>query len=352
MIPFESHKIELMEEIKSYKYFGFFYKFPLLSGFLGFLLAFILSQLITLKDYQILKDQEKDEVLSYSSLIEEKINIILQEAYSAATVLTFLYERVDFEKEFDGVGQEVLRKFPLIDAIQWNEEGVIKYVYPLEENKAAIGFDIFNDTVTHRYIEAYWAIEKGEIFFSGPYELKQGGMGIVGRLPIFKEGKFFAFSVVIFRLETFFDMLEYDPVESKYYVQFSKINPVTHVEEFFLPLQEGYEGFKTVKTIKQGNWILTVQLKKSNAVFQMLPPFLSMSFFSILFGIAVYFLAKLPSILEKEVSKKSRALRIIVRRFRMASKATSDAIWEWDLINDKIYTLNPQGGFKKSRKSG
>ncbi|MDX5477911.1 MAG: PAS domain S-box protein, partial [Cyclobacteriaceae bacterium] len=47
--------------------------------------------------------------------------------------------------------------------------------------------------------------------------------------------------------------------------------------------------------------------------------------------------AKLPSMLHKEVFIKSKALRRTIRRFNFASKATSDAIWEWDFSRNRIY---------------
>lgn len=327
-----------MEKIKSYRYTKIFYKNPLLSGLIGFLIALFFSQIITLKEYQIFLKQEQDEVLAYSSLIEDKISTIINSAYSAATILGFLHERADFENDFENIGKEILESLPIIDAVQWNEGGTIRYVYPLEGNEASIGFNIFQDTITHKNIEALLAIEKDELFFAGPFELKQGGMGIVGRLPIEKDGKFFAFSAVIIRLETFLQLLEYDPrAENPYYVQFSKINPASQKEEFFLPEETGYDGYLYIKRINEGNWTLSVQLKHSDAFRRILLPLILGFLFSVFFGIAIYFLAKLPSLLHKEVSKKSKALRRTIRRFNMASKATSDAIWEWDFSRNQIY---------------
>ncbi|MFC0264883.1 PAS domain S-box protein [Fontibacter flavus] len=327
-----------MEKIKSYRSLSFFYKIPFISGFLGLLIALIVSQLITLKEYQILLKQEEEDVLSFSSILEDKISNVLNNAYSAASILAFLHERVDFEKEFDKIGEDILDRLPQIDAVQWNEDGIIKYVYPLEGNEASIGFDIFNDTITNKHIEAFLAIEKGELFFAGPFELKQGGMGIVGRLPVNKDGKFFGFSVIIIRLDTFFKLLDYDPEDdSKYYVQFSKVNPGTNEEEFFLPIETGNDGFQHVRQINAGNWILSVQLRQSEAFNKVLPEFILRVLFSILFGLAIFYLAKMPSILEKEVAKKSKELRKTIKRFKMVSKATSDATWEWDFAKNKIY---------------
>ena len=39
------------------------------------------------------------------------------------------------------------------------------------------------------------------IYFAGPLKLKQGGYGVVGRLPIYKKNKFWGFSSIVIRLE-------------------------------------------------------------------------------------------------------------------------------------------------------
>lgn len=327
-----------MDNIKPYKYFRIFYRIPVIAGVFGFIIAIFLSQLVTFKEYQILKNKEEDDVISYSSLLEDKIKAVLNSAYSAAYILGLLHDRVDFENQFDKIGKDILEKLPLIDAVQWNEEGIIKHVYPLEGNEASLGFDIFNDTITHKYIEAYEAIEKDELFFAGPFELKQGGWGIVGRLPIQKDGRFFAFSTIIIKLEKFFELLDYNlESSSKYYVQFSKLNPSSNEVEFFLPEESGFDGYLYTKKINEGNWTLTVQLRRSEAFKRILIPLILRSFFSIIFGLAIFSLAKLPSLLQNEVYRKSKALRKTIRRFNMASKATSDAIWELDFSKNKTF---------------
>lgn len=40
------------------------------------------------------------------------------------------------------------------------------------------------------------------MFFAGPFQLKQGGIAVIGRLPVYKNNKFWGFSAVIIKLET------------------------------------------------------------------------------------------------------------------------------------------------------
>lgn len=315
-----------------------FYRIPVMTGIFGFMFALFLGQLITLREYEIALDQEKEATIDFSLVIENKINGALKNAYAATSVLAFLHERVDFEEEFDVIAADILTHNPYIDAMQWNERGIIKYIYPLEGNEDAIGFDILNDTITHKYKEALLAIEKDELFFAGPFELKQGGMGIVGRLPVKKNGEFFGFSVAIIRLESFYKLINYQPAENNpYYIQLSKINPVTQKEEFFFPLDKDPKGYLHERKIKEGDWLLKVQLKESKAFDRILLQLVIRFILALVLGYVAYYLAKQPSILEMEVLKKAKRLKLTIRRFRMASEATSDAIWEWDIEQDKIY---------------
>ena len=315
-----------------------FYRIPVLTGIFGFLIALFLGQLITLREYEIALDQEKEAVMDYTLVLENKIKGALNNAYAATSVLAFLHNRIDFEKEFATIAQELLDNNPNIDALQWNEMGIIKYIIPLEGNEDAIGFNILKDTITHKDIEANLAIEKNQMFFAGPFELKQGGMGIVGRLPVKKNGEFFAFSVAIIRLESFYNLIGYRPEEDNpYYVQFSKINPFSQKEENFLPQWTGSTGYTHLKKIEEGDWLLTVQLKESKAFDRIIFQLLLRLVLALVLGFVAYYLAKQPALLEMEVLKKAKKLRLTIRRFKMASEATSDAIWEWDLEHDKIY---------------
>jgi sensor domain CHASE-containing protein len=132
------------------------------------------------------------------------------------------------------VSSQILQTNKNIDILELVPDGVIQYVYPLKGNEGIIGYDILKDPTRRK--EAVKAIEKNELFFSGPYPLKQGGIGIVGRLPIFRNGKFWGFSAVVIRISTLLKATGLNrTAEDGYYYQLSKINPDTKKQEFFIP---------------------------------------------------------------------------------------------------------------------
>jgi PAS domain S-box-containing protein len=62
---------------------------------------------------------------------------------------------------------------------------VVRYVYPLKGNEGALGFDIGNHPVQRE--AALRVRDTGVTILAGPVDLVQGGVGFVGRFPVFVE---------------------------------------------------------------------------------------------------------------------------------------------------------------------
>ncbi|WP_432734694.1 ATP-binding protein [Maridesulfovibrio sp. FT414] len=68
--------------------------------------------------------------------------------------------------------------------------GVNKYVFPLDRNRKALGHNLLTDTRPQVRKDVQRTIENGRMALSGPYELRQGGLGIVCRIAVYEDGKF------------------------------------------------------------------------------------------------------------------------------------------------------------------
>ena len=66
---------------------------------------------------------------------------------------------------------------------------MIKYLYPIKGNEAALNLDLFKSPPITQY-EMRKAIDSRKMYFQGPVKLNQGGMGIIGRMPMFIDDKF------------------------------------------------------------------------------------------------------------------------------------------------------------------
>jgi putative nucleotidyltransferase with HDIG domain len=69
--------------------------------------------------------------------------------------------------------------------------GISKFVYPLKFKDTLTGNDIINDPRPNVRTDIKRAIETGKITVSDPYELKQGGLGIVSRKAIYDKSNNF-----------------------------------------------------------------------------------------------------------------------------------------------------------------
>lgn len=75
--------------------------------------------------------------------------------------------------------------------------GVQQYVYPLESNEGVLGHDLLHDERSNVRADVQRAIETKQIAISGPYELRQGGQGLVARQAIFKNDTFWGLIAMV-----------------------------------------------------------------------------------------------------------------------------------------------------------
>ena len=71
----------------------------------------------------------------------------------------------------------------VIKAVELAKDGVISEIYPLEENKTALGMNMLRNPA--RKVEANLAMLSGQHTMAGPYPLAQGGMGALLFDPIY-----------------------------------------------------------------------------------------------------------------------------------------------------------------------
>ena len=133
----------------------------------------------------------------------------IERALSATYALAALVRQGGGEvQDFDGVATEMLPFYPGIAALGLAPNGVICCVVPLATNEKSLGFNQLTDIAQNR--EARMARDTGKLTLAGPMQLAQGGLGVVGRLPIYLaevhgERRFWGFSYVTLRFPEVLD---------------------------------------------------------------------------------------------------------------------------------------------------
>lgn len=121
---------------------------------------------------------------THAAEIERRLSNTLTSTYILAQEI----KRADGTFEaFDEYAESVLQMIPGITNLQLAPDGVITNIYPLEGNEKAIGHKILVDDT--RRTEALLAIRSRGLTLAGPFELIQGGVGIIGRKPVFLDSQ-------------------------------------------------------------------------------------------------------------------------------------------------------------------
>ena len=113
-----------------------------------------------------------------------RLQLNINHALSATSALSALVRQGGGQvPHFEAVGAEILKLYPGIGAVQLAPAGVVRQVVPLAGNEKALGHDLLADS--QRTKEAFLARDTGRLTLAGPFNLMQGGLGAVGRLPVF-----------------------------------------------------------------------------------------------------------------------------------------------------------------------
>lgn len=127
----------------------------------------------------------------------------IERSLSASYALAALVRRGQGDvPDFEAIATEMLPFYPGVAVLGLSPGGIIQDVVPRIGNEKLIGFNQLGDEVQAR--EATKARDSGKLTLAGPLKLVQGGLGVVGRLPIFLSdsrgnSKFWGFSFVTLR---------------------------------------------------------------------------------------------------------------------------------------------------------
>lgn len=315
------------------------YSSPRLTGWLVFLFSLSVILFLSFVEYKLKLSEERERVNYKLNEFENLLSNALNDGISASKTLAFFAQnQEDVIQNFENIGKQILESNPGVDAIQYLDSGTIVAVYPLAGNEVVIGYNVLTDSTKNKEVQE--AIRRDDIYFSGPISLRQGGNGIIGRYPLFEDGKLKGLSAVIIDFDKLLKKVSLSENNTGDFVfQLSKVNPNTQqLEEFGSEsIVEGLTGQKASVFMSLGNWTLSAQLKKSLAFREMIWPLMSRILTSGLFGFLVWNFARQPSLLMIRLKQQTEEILLANERFELATKATSDAIWDWDLVTNEKY---------------
>jgi diguanylate cyclase (GGDEF)-like protein/PAS domain S-box-containing protein len=207
---------------------------------IGALLAFVLAAMCAGAVVWLLERQERaqqrTQVADMAGDHVQALQRAIELALSANNALVALVRQGQGQvTQFEEIGNQMLPFYPGIAAMGLSPGGVIRNVVPRQGNESILGFDQLNDA--RQGPEAARARESGRLTLAGPFELVQGGLGVVGRQPVYLESSqgqrtFWGFTYVTIRLPQVLEAARLPQLTTRgYHYRLWRIHPDTGQEQ-------------------------------------------------------------------------------------------------------------------------
>ena len=150
-----------------------------------------------------------------ASRAQNHLDHALSVVYAMAALVRQTHGKViDFER----VVSKMLTEYPGVSVLVYAPDGVIANAVPLAGNESAIGLNLLQDPVMRA--ETQFARNTGKLTLAGPLALRQGGSGLVARLPIFLdqadgEASFWGFVNVVLKLPQALDAVKFPELTAR-----------------------------------------------------------------------------------------------------------------------------------------
>jgi diguanylate cyclase (GGDEF)-like protein/PAS domain S-box-containing protein len=317
----------------------------LIAPVVVFLLSLLVGALLVWQAAQQREQQARDRLADVAGDHAQAIQRNIERALSATYALAALVRHGNGSvPDFEATAREMLAYYPGAASLQLAPDGVVRHVVPLQGNEKAIGHNLLQDPVRNK--EAFLARVSGRLTLAGPFELVQGGLGAVGRLPVFLgEGRrvFWGFTTVLIRFPEVLEDARLGQLDAQGQdYELWRLHPDSGERQVIArsgktalvdPVDQSLE-------LPNGRWTLSVAPRKgwgdpARSAFDVA--------LALLFSLLLSWVAKLLVDLRREqdglelrVAQRTEQLSTSERRFRNMSDAAGAYLWEVD--TNMVYT--------------
>lgn len=294
----------------------------------GVVLAFVLSVLISAAFVwfveKVRRQNAENQAWQIASTVAhefgERLDRSLSVSYALATLVRQGRGRID---NFDTLAAEMITVYGGITALQLAPGGTISQVVPLAGNEAVIGFSPLRDP--KQGAETQRVIDTRQPGLTGPFELRQGGIGVVGRHPVFLTDetgveRFWGLTQVLIRIQDLLAAARLDALnKGGFAYEMWRTKPDDGSRHVFV--RSGDVPLKTPINVRiavpNGEWVLSVApadgwIAKKLLLFDLI----GAAVFSLLVSFAVYLLLRQPLLLRAEVASRTKALQESEAQYR------------------------------------
>jgi sensor domain CHASE-containing protein/anti-anti-sigma regulatory factor len=137
------------------------------------------------------------ELLPYANALASTVHrrLALLEGLAAFTHIE--HTDAELDAHFNPFAAKLREGTSGIRALAVGAQGVVRLIHPLAGNEAAVGHDVLHDPRPEVKAAVERMMRTRQIALNGPVELRQGGLGLVGRQPVFEGDTFWGMAAIV-----------------------------------------------------------------------------------------------------------------------------------------------------------
>ncbi|MEH6469871.1 MAG: diguanylate cyclase [Halopseudomonas sp.] len=236
----------------------------LLTG-IAFFCVLLISTAFIHMEHRREAAEKRADAMAIAASYADSLSSLIEQSKSTTTALAYLI-RAEYGQisNFDTIAADLLATTPGITNLQLAPDGVVMQVVPLKGNEKAIGHNLLADP--KRTKEAFDAVKTGQLTLAGPFTLRQGGVAVIARQPVFIDsppGKrnFWGFASALMLLEPLLQQAKIENLEAQHYAwTLHRVHPDTGRIDIFAassaPLYDNTVSHRI--KIPNGEWVLSL----------------------------------------------------------------------------------------------
>lgn len=220
--------------------------------------------------------------------------------------------RGDFN-QFDLYARSLLATNSDISGLFLAPGGVVQLAEPLQGNEAAIGHDLMKDPDRRKEVEE--AIAANETVLAGPVNMRQGGVGLFARKPIFWDEngrqRFWGLAIALIKWETIKKAMDFETLSADGYAYTLNRKLGTDPQPVLL-LRSPEDVLSDVSVsrsfaIPGGEWILTLSEKERPLQTKLYAGFITVFVAALLFSMLIFTVLQSS----REMKRQATSLRSV-----------------------------------------
>lgn len=209
------------------------------------------------------RDEVTIDADGYAREIQGRLEHAMSPAYALSALLKLGNGRLP---NFEQLAPELMALSPGVISLSLSPNGIVTQIVPLAGNEKVIGFDQLNDPEQGK--EARVAMASGKLSVAGPVVLVEGGIGLVGRLPVFlttdgtnEQPHFWGFANVVAKFPEILASVKLGKLsEAGFAYELWRLDPKAQTKQVIMSAlaQRLADPVEVAITIPNGSWTLSV----------------------------------------------------------------------------------------------